>query len=444
MVKRVTNRLGIALVAIIVGVGVVESECASAETPDLVAPAAVVPLAPPPPDPVVAEAYANTFHVTTAVAQERLTLEERAGNIASDLGSALGSSYAGVWFDNSTGRFNIAVASPSSATSPAAVAKVNAAQTVASELEVSAATDIRTVGTSLDAITAAQSKIDQSLHQLVLDDELQTAPNEEIDELELLASASASAADKRRIEATATEDGVPTRIVTRPASDFEVHTASCSFPDCGRPIEGGVEIWTGSEFCSAGYLAQGNEPPYHWFVITAGHCGRGRPLTWYASTGGEVHQLGTMNHAVWNIDGDYGRIDITGTWWGIGVEEPFSAFWGINTHYPTRYTGWSVEGTYGCRTGAAENGAQCGTILHRGMTINEGGVEVAGEFEVSACANEGDSGGPFMMNYYAVGIFTALNARCGSGGAVSYYSEVMNAIVPANLNVTIDTIYSGE
>ncbi len=354
------------------------------------------------------------------------------------LRGALDTSYAGTWFDNSTGRYHVAVASP---TPPLTQnGEVSTAERALTDAGIPSDADVTTVSTSLDQLSVAQKHLDQSLGYLIARQELQTGPDVTRDVLDLSVSSSASAADVAVVKAAAANDGVPTSVVTRPANSFAIQTADnpakCSFPNCGW-MEGGVKIDNSYATCSAGYVAQANFAPYNFYVVTAGHCASPDP-NWYWYPGGSRRLLGPMDAAVFSIYGDYARIRVAGG----GVFAPESAIWGGNLYYPTYAVAWSVPGQFGCRTGEAEPIAQCGTVQESGQTISECGSSgcavVAGEFLVNACANPGDSGGPFVLNYYAVGILSSVgNGTCSSGGGNTWYAEVMNAIYPSNLNVTI-------
>ncbi len=439
------SRLNVAL-ALMAASAVVAVQCAPADASSAATQQVLLPVAPVVPDPAEAAAYANSYGVSLAVAQQRLSLENRAGPIVEQLRQALGWAYAGVWFDNSVGRYHVNVATLVPLSAAGNAANLLAAQQVVGNLQLSADTDIETVATSAEDIAVAQSVLDGSLSALEHNLELQTGPDVKADVLDLYVSTAASPADLARIDSAASATDVPTQIIMKPASYFVHFTATCTFPNCDGMAQGGTKITNSGGTCSVGYAAQGNAAPYYYYAITAGHC-QTSSSSWSAySSSGAGYTLGTMDRAIWNIDGDYARIRITHA--GV-IDANASAFWGINLNYATLYAGWSVEGQYGCRTGEAESQAQCGTIEQNGVTITEtdqytGQTEtVAGEFDDTACVNPGDSGGPFMLNYYAVGIVTAGQTGssggdfCTNGGGGSWNAEVENAIVPVNLNVAI-------
>jgi streptogrisin C len=220
---------------------------------------------------------------------------------------------------------------------------------------------------------------------------------------------------------------------------------TCSFPNCDRPLHGGVRITKPLgggviRLCSASYVAD------HYsglkYMITAGHCqpSGGGTVPWSAihSTTNTPYTIGPIDVSVYGANGDYARVKVEpGSFWDQSPFPARVAFWGINNDYPTNAQGWSYAGIYGCRTGGTTS-AQCGTVTQSGLTkTNTDGVLVNGLFEVNVCASGGDSGGPFMANYYAIGILSSSTASCPTPNTLTYYSEVMNAIVPVNLNLTL-------
>jgi streptogrisin C len=400
-------------------------------------PVTVVPLLPPTPQPEMVSAYAGKYGVTDAESTRRLALQHQTGNIVARMREALGASYAGVWFDNSAGRIVVAVAPPGGGVSTPAIA---AARQVARDLQADASVDVVVADFSWDALTAAQSLIDEGLSDLERAGIVNTGIDSEKDALSIGLSETASAAQSARVQKTAASAGVRTDVHVEPASVVSPKLASCTFPNCDHPLRGGVSIYNDYATCSAAYLAIGNTTEDE-YMLTAGHC-HTASATWSAETAsGASHTIGSMDRSVWSINGDYARIDAEGSWWQMAGWTPESIFWNINNDYPTYGAGWAPQGYYGCRSGGAESTAQCGTVQLTGQTITYGGVTVAGEFSVDTCANPGDSGGPFMMDYYAVGITSATTNYCSAGGAsTTYFAEVMNAVVPANMDVFLPVV----
>jgi streptogrisin C len=76
-----------------------------------------------------------------------------------------------------------------------------------------------------------------------------------------------------------------------------------------------------------------------------------------------------------------------------------------------------------CRSGIA-TGWRCGTIQAKNVTINVPGGRVFGLTRTSACAADGDSGGPFLAGQQAQGMLVASSGNCGSGGT-SYFQRLV-------------------
>lgn len=76
-----------------------------------------------------------------------------------------------------------------------------------------------------------------------------------------------------------------------------------------------------------------------------------------------------------------------------------------------------------CRSGLT-TGYRCGYVYSTKQTVNYGGGNiVTGLTRTSACAEPGDSGGPFISNGQAQGVLSGGSGNCSSGG-VTYFQSI--------------------
>src|SRR5690348_12902891 len=92
--------------------------------------------------------------VSTAVAAERLDVTRRGWNIVAEARAILGDDYAGVWFDNDSGRFKIGRVTGT---------PVARAEKVAAAADVSEDADVVEVRSTWDDLVAAQAGIDRDV-----------------------------------------------------------------------------------------------------------------------------------------------------------------------------------------------------------------------------------------------------------------------------------------
>jgi streptogrisin C len=81
-----------------------------------------------------------------------------------------------------------------------------------------------------------------------------------------------------------------------------------------------------------------------------------------------------------------------------------------------------------CRSGIT-TGLRCGTITARNVTVNYVQGAVAGLTRTTACAEPGDSGGPFLTGGQAQGTLSGGSGNCAVGG-VSFF-QPLNPVLRA-------------
>ena len=180
-------------------------------------------------------------------------------------------------------------------------------------------------------------------------------------------------------------------------------------PQAPTTLVGGAAITAESVRCSVGWSVRSGST---LSVLTAGHC------TEDASTwdGPDRRPLGTVTRSRYPIE-DYGLIQVDPAAW-----RPSGQVAGGPT-----VTGSTPSGIGApvCRSGST-SGYHCGEIDSLDATVNYGsGVVVSGLVRTSACAEPGDSGGPFVDpgTAQAQGTLSGGSGDCTTGGE-SYFEPL--------------------
>jgi len=380
---------------------------------------------------------AKDYGLTNAKAAQEIATQDRGVTIVSDLQAALGDDFAGVWFDEPSGHFKVGAIDAAAGAKAAAVAK---------RLGVDA--DLVPVKSTWEDLLDAEKSASERLGAALKPEQwtITLAPAQNAIEVDLASSVSASnrAATSASVREVADVD---TCIVEKSQDSLAVpaNEGACYWSACDPPLRGGQNIygpmvpgWTSS--CTAGFIAHGNGAgnPY---VLTAGHCPWGDPYnsTWYAfSATYGAEAIGPDANYRLDANADSGIIQITSSYWGSWIASEAAVF-GMNDTYPVYGTTTTYIGLYECHVGAASD-IQCGTD-----NAIEGVVAVTYSAPIgmvvtlnhltgnTACSTPGDSGGPWLDNYYASGIDVA-GYGCPTGQ--SWYmpaqreADAMNVHIP--------------
>lgn len=385
------------------------------------------------------EYLATTYHLTTAEAIRRLTLQDKAPAVDVAARRALGAAHGGTWIDQENGG-DIVVGT----TRP---------------LPAGARFSVPNVRTRIVRYSVAQlSAIERALARVA-------DPSAQVDGLRLVENAVAV-----RLRTGATMPPAMARIAAghpgavtiergllreRSLECTRVSTSAAFNGDlrCDPPLRGGTAMYyvvgtTPVSMCSTGFFVRSKTSalPY---VITAGHCSR-------AVSGTSVGSMRT--------DGAWKELFINETWHTIGdnhnsyVNEATDAGivaidneagwtpenWVYSNNqvriedYAITAIGGSTVGMAVCHTGAT-TGTSCGTVTvvpYDGGAITKGVARVTG-----GCAFEGDSGGPIFKAHTAYGL---LHKGYWTEGESPYYCTDMWSYVgitgAANaLNVNVVT-----
>ncbi|MFD9035374.1 S1 family peptidase [Streptomyces sp. NPDC059567] len=352
-------RAAVAALMLTVGLGGAHSGTASA------APAAD----PPTVSSGLLDAMQQDLGLTKYQAEERLRAEQAAVRVENEARRITGGSYAGAWFEATTGRLVVALTDRNE------------------EADVRAlGADTRLVRHSAAALDGTKSRLDA------------------------LAAPSGVAGwhvDPRSnsvvltvVRAARTEPAVRAFVAqaraTGPVTVVETANAPRTY---AAGTVGGDPYYTGNVRCSIGFSVHGG-------FVTAGHCGRAGA----AVRGWDGSAMGTFQGSSFPGD-DYAYVSIHSGWWTV----PVVLGWGT---VPDRLVRGSAEAPIGasiCRSGSTTRW-HCGTVLAKNETVNYSQGAVHQMTKTSVCAEGGDSGGSFISGDQAQGVTSGGWGNCSSGG----------------------------
>lgn len=369
-----------------------------------------------------AQAYADTYGVSLPEAYVRVELQDATAPLLNDMTAAIGSGYAGSWYDaNDGGKLKIGVAGTVNGTN------VQAASAVAAGAGVQDDVAFVPVKYSLSDLLAAQRLVDAQLQALMAADEVQTSIDVTMNTV-AIKTAAITAGDDATVQAAAGATSVPVTVSHVPQPTLGWRRNSCalltgSFSSnelfCDPPLRGGPLISANGHDCTVGFIvwSNSNGSPY---VLTAGHClaqdGGQKWQTRFAN--GTLHDIGYKHSYNWSSSGDYGLIGIENpTGWSIGSPgyvwvDGVPGQTSQNSFYTISSDGYASAGQVICNSSGPvlTTGfhTSCGTVQSGYHTDSDG---VSGLIEVYACAVAGSSGGPYYKNNIAYGTEVAGNTN---------------------------------
>jgi streptogrisin C len=298
-----------------------------------------------------------------------------AGGIESTLRAALGSSFAGAWFEPGTRDLIVAT------TDPAAAPRVRAA-----------GAQPRLVPRNLLTLERIMA---------VLDSRADTVPNTVTGWHVDPASNS--------VVVSATDDAAATAFAAGQDAVRIEHVNAR--PVLLANLRGGDKITTSEGGrCTVGFNAISGSTRY---IITAGHCTK-LGGTWAGpdgSTIGPVAKSSFPGH-------DFGLVEVTSSSWKQTDDIDTDGGYLTVTGTEPAAVGSSV-----CRSGST-SGYYCGQVQAIGETVNYGdGDVVRGLTRTNICAEAGDSGGPFVTGTQAQGTLSGGSGGCLLGGQ-SYFQPI--------------------
>lgn len=389
--------------------------------------ARAIPAAADVPDPSAVASYAKQFDLSSDEAAQHLTTQLRAMNVLDALRSNLGDQFAGIWFDNQTGRFVIPVAR-GPVDGAAIINKAFGAANLENQFVVVP------VQSSWSELTAADLRLNQALAPLFDDNVVKTSLDPRNNAVVVDLASGAGVEGSANVQSAAAAETVKVIVNHIPTDQFNYSAAACNWPNCDPPLRGGVQIGSYNGVgCTAGFNMVGNQYGTHW-LMTAGHClAAAGSANWFANdSAGYSHLLGSPGGYVFGggYDGDAGIVKSDGSYWDQSSPNNRIVHWGTFYNINMVGNGSNYVGEYVCHSGAT-SGTTCGNVTATGVkaTYQEPGGNVTVQNMVQTngmCTYAGDSGGPvYTGDYpdgYANGIF--------SGGVInacttSYYADVV-------------------
>ncbi|XVV00648.1 S1 family peptidase [Actinosynnema sp. CA-248983] len=328
------------------------------------------------------KAYQRDLGLTGPQATDRLAREEKARGVEQRVRDALGSSYAGSYFDPEVGAL---VALTTDAT------KALSDKDVRTRVVAHSAAELDAVKNGIDALAGRQAPaavngwyVDVRTNTVVI-----TVNKAKLDPaaLEFVDRARAGRDHVRVVEENASPEPLADVVGAWP---YYINFA-------GR--------------CSVGFTVYGG-------FVTAGHCGRA------GNTVSDHNGAVTGSFAASTFPYyDYGwvRTNPGVTLWGY--VEGYNGYW-----YYVRGSAQAAVGSGICRSGST-TGMWCGTILARNQTVNYPQGTVYGLTRTNVCAEPGDSGGSWISANQAQGVTSGGSGNCRTGGT-TFYQEV-NPILAA-------------
>lgn len=189
-------------------------------------------------------------------------------------------------------------------------------------------------------------------------------------------------------------------------------------------LRGGDKITTsGGGRCTVGFNAISSRARY---IITAGHCTK-LGSTWSGPDGSLIGSVVRSSFP----DHDFAVIEVTSASWtqtpDVETEDGYLTVTGTEP---------VAVGSSICRSGST-SGYHCGQVQAVNETVNYGdGNVVHGLTRTDICAEEGDSGGPFVSGTQAQGTLSGGSGGCLIGGQ-SYFQPI--DVVLATYGLTLIT-----
>lgn len=319
-------------------------------------------------------------------ARQRLSSEGTASGLVSTLQSRLGRSFAGAWF--APGSTDLTVAS----TDPADAARIRAAGAQPKIVSLDSL--------ALDQIMGLLNSRSHAVPDSVTGWHVDPATNSVVVSATDPAAARtfASGVDGVRIE----------QVRQRPVPYADL-------------VGGGALVAASGGRCSIGFNATKGAARY---IITAGHC---------TELGGawedeEGNTIGNVVRSAFPGD-DFGLIEVSSPDW-----TQTSSVANGNGFETVEGTAPAPIGASVCRSGSS-SGYHCGTVEAVNETVNYGGGDVVdGLTRTDACAEPGDSGGPYIAGSQAQGTLSGGFGGCLLGGE-TYFQPIGEPLAVYGLNL---------
>ncbi|WP_344939807.1 ricin-type beta-trefoil lectin domain protein [Actinomadura miaoliensis] len=367
----------------------------------LVFPSAVAQAAPPddprptpaPPGVSMQQALQRDLHLTAAQVRVRQAHEAAATRVERRMRTRLAGRFGGAWYDAARQRLAVGVLNARDA----GLVKAAGAEPV----------PVRRTERQLDATKARLDRAAKAAGKDVYAWYVDVAANTVV----------VSAADRAAAERFAKAGAVDTAAVR-----ISVGQAA---PRPVYDIRGGDQyVINGNVLCSVGFSVNNGG------FVTAGHCGRaGNPTLGYNNVG-----QGTFAGSSFPGN-DYAWVRTNGDW----TPRPWVNDYG-GGNVAVAGSQEAPVGASICRSGRT-TGWRCGVVQAKNVTVNYSGSLVDGLTQTTACAEGGDSGGPYVSGDQAQGVTSGASGNCTSGGTTFF--QPVNEILGA-YGLTLTTTGGGS
>jgi len=335
--------------------------------------------------------------LNAAQATARLKRAKWASGVISTLSAQTGSTYGGAWLAPDGATLKVAV------TDAAAAATVKAAGAVPVLVTRSQKT-LNTAKVKLDAAAGATAGltgwyVDVTTNKLVV-----VAKTGATAKAAAFAKSAGLASDAVRI---ATSTATPKTLA-------DIRGADPYF----------IALADGTARCSIGFSVEGG-------FVTAGHCGTPGDTT----TDANQQPLGSVKASIFPGDADEGFVAVNGNFTPQPVVNDFQG-----NLLPVAGSTAAPVGAAVCRSGST-TGTHCGTIEALNQTVVYPEGAVTGLTQTNACAEAGDSGGPWLSGDQAQGVTSGGSGDCTVGGETFF--QPINEILQRNSLTLVTTGNSG-
>ncbi|GAB3817484.1 S1 family peptidase [Micromonospora zhanjiangensis] len=404
--------------------------------------------------PLMLNALARDLHLTPEQAQQRLRQDAQFIRTAQTLKSQVGAAWAGAWVDKTGKTLNVAV---TDARKTDTISKMGARPMVVKR----SAVQLNKVKLALDS-RAAQAKssvtgwfVDPASNQVVVLSRstpaaraLMTAAGVDTDMVRVVATkgqprllAGPTAPAGAGESADDGRGGAADKGQAGNAGNGQAGNGNGQAGN-GQAVRGGLPyIINGQARCSVGFAVEGG-------FLSAGHCGQQGDTT-AALSGGALRNQGVFVESTFP-ENDFSFVKTEAAFTPVAEVESFNGQTRpVEGGQPLPVAG-STEapvGTAVCKFGST-TGASCGTVQALNATVQfadpaggAGTVTVNGLTQTDACAEGGDSGGPFLAGDQAQGTVSGGNGDCTVGGTTFF--QPVNAALQT-LKLTLLTSGGGD
>jgi hypothetical protein len=327
------------------------------------------------------------------------------------LEAALGADFAGMWFESSTGKFCIGVVSSASR---------RTAERLVAQAGLAGVVSYVSVRSTWSQLIGAKGEWSAKLEHLGWR-QFSTGLTPSSNAVSVTLSSSVPEHERALLECEAARYHVNVSITVVPPEELQVghNNSQCEYKRgenyafCTKPIAAGVliaPVAKAEKYCTAGPLAILSKPAtlaaeLETLLITAGHCLEpAENGKWFTAPhpAGEFTEFGPRIKFVNGLAGDFGDIEVTGAngWLQAGVTPALAQITnyqdnGLREARNVVGEAASVLGASFCKQGA-KSGEQCGEITAvEQLVLFESGEHTDGLVITNACAEKGDSGGPY-------------------------------------------------